>query len=60
MTDIYPCGHIKSSVYHDANHCQLLQEVRKSENLNNPARLVRIGREHGLSPHQTMQLVKEI
>lgn len=60
MTDIYPCGHIKSSVYHDANHCLLLRDVRKAENLSNPARLVRIGREHGLQPCETMRLVKEV
>ncbi|RSX53974.1 hypothetical protein D2E25_0280 [Bifidobacterium goeldii] len=56
---VYECGHIAAGGYHDVNHCLLLQEVKKAENLNNPARLVRIGRSHGLTPSQTMKLAKE-
>lgn len=59
MTDIYSCDHVKSSVYHDVSHCLLMQEVGGAENLNNPARIVRIGREHGLQPDEITRLVNE-
>lgn len=60
MTRIHECGHVAGPVYHNVAGCLLAQEVREAVRAGNPARLVRIGREHGMGPAEVSAYAREV